>query len=289
MNRKTRNRALYATGIAGLFAMLFLWLTYGPSPKLGDAPAFSGIGTGAVLLDGRTVADRVADLGFVQSARIASVAVKVGDTVKSGEIVATVESGDVAAQLSAARANAAAAQSTLESLRSSLRKEKLVRAHLHGNDRNVQGAQVDSVAASVAAGESRVVAASDAVKSAEVEFGKTILRASFDGVVVRQDGEVGEVAGSAVSAFMTLESSGDIHKVEAYASEFDIAKLPVGGVVSVGIAEDGTTRAFPAHVSAIDPEATDRNGVPAYKVTILLDATDASVRPGMHAGISPAR
>ena len=289
MNKNTRNVAFFATGIAGLLAILFLWYTYGASPKAGDAPTNSGVGTGMVLLDGRTVADRVADLGFVPSARIASIAKVVGDTVKSGDVLSTVESGDVAAQLSAARADAAAAQSTLESLRNSLKKEKLVKAHLHGNDRNVQGAQVDSTAASVAAEENVVLAALGAARNAEVEFGKTILRAPFDGIVTRQDGEVGEVAGSAVSAFMTLESIGDVHKVEAYASELDIAKMKAGDAVSVGIAVNGATKEFPAHVSVIDPDATDRNGTSAYKVTVLLDGTDSGVRPGMHAGISLAK
>lgn len=286
MNTKTRNGALLLMAIAGVLALAYIWLSFGPVPSASDAPKIGATRNVASVLDGHLVADRVADLGFVPNGRIATITKAAGSTVKTGDILATVESADTMAAVAAARATVDQAQALLDAANSTKKKETRTLSGLHGNDWKVQNAQVSNAKALVRADADALTAAEANAKNADVQLGKTTLRAPFDGIVTRQDGEVGEVAGAAVAPFVTVESVGDIRKVEAFASDLDLSGVNVGDAANVNVSLPGGDKTVSAHLLAIDPDVTDRNGKPAYKATFILDAAESGLRSGMYVGVS---
>ncbi|HEX8974592.1 MAG TPA: efflux RND transporter periplasmic adaptor subunit [Patescibacteria group bacterium] len=284
MSKKTRNIALGAIIAAGVASSAYIWVSFGYKPKSEDALAISGAKEGNMVLDGSVVAEKSADLGFVLPAKITSIAKKVGDSVKGGEVLATEDSSDMAAQENAAQANVQSAQAALDGLSSNLKVQKLKLKGLDGNDRKIQKAQIESVEASIDAQNSAVAAAKDSAASLKAQLSKAVLLAPFDGIVTRQDAEIGEVAGASVPSFMTIESNGPMDKIEAYASDLDVANIKVGDAAQVKFDITGTEE-FSGKISEIGPAADRGAKKGTYKVTVILDKANGALRTGMHASV----
>ena len=94
----------------------------------------------SVKSSGAVKAATAVDLNFERSGKLARVNVKVGDQVKTGQVLASLESADVAAQLAQAQAAYEAQAAKLESLKKGDRPEDL----------NVTQTQVDSANKSLA-------------------------------------------------------------------------------------------------------------------------------------------
>ena len=131
-----------------------------------------------------------------------------------------------------------------------------------------------------------IAAAISSVESAQVQLAKTVLKAPFEGIITRQDAEVGEVAGASVPSFLTVSSIEPLKKIEAFASDLDVANLKVGDSAKVSFDMLGSQKVINAKISTIAPSATMIQGKMVYKVTLMLDQTDAQLRSGMHASVS---
>ena len=286
MSKKTRNIALSFIVIVGIIGLGYVWFNYGIKPNSADAPEVAKKSSGSILLDGTIVAEKNADLGFVIPAKIISISKKVGDTVKTGDVLAIQDGSDLKTQLDAANANVAAANSKLDELNHDLKKEKLKVHDAGGNARREQEAQVASNKDSVEVQKSVIAAAISSVESAQVQLAKTVLKAPFEGIITRQDAEVGEVAGASVPSFLTVSSIEPLKKIEAFASDLDVANLKVGDSAKVSFDMLGSQKVINAKISTIAPSATMIQGKMVYKVTLMLDQTDAQLRSGMHASVS---
>jgi RND family efflux transporter MFP subunit len=286
MSSKTRSIALSFIMLAGMVGAVYIWMSYGSKPDSTEAPTLTQKTNGKIMLDGTIVPKKNSDLGFVIPARIVSISKKVGDTVKAGEILAVQDNSDLKAQLNATQADAEAAIGQLDVLNHDLKKEKLKLHDVSGNLKKEQRAQVASNKASIDVQESAATAAQDGVASAQAQLAKTILRAPFNGVITRQDGEVGEVSGASVPAFMTVASSEPLKKIEAFASDIDVASIKVGDTAHVTFDFMGTQKTIDAKVTSVDPATNSSQGKSTYKVTLMLDNADDQIRSGMHANVS---
>lgn len=286
MDKKTRNIALLGILIAGVIAIGFIMYNYGFRPNSSDAPIISQQTTGKILLDGKVVPEKSADLGFIVPAKIKSISKKVGDLVSAGEILAQQESIDLQAQVEAAQSGVFGAQAELDKLGHDLKKEKLKLHGLSGDARRQQAAQISGNKDSIEVQKSAIVAAQNNLISAKAQLEKALLRAPFDGIIIRQDGEVGEIGGASALSIMTIASNEPLRKIEAFASDLDVANIKVGDSVQVVFDEVGNQKKISAKVSSIDPASNLNQGKSTYKVTLILDATDVGIRSGMHASIS---
>jgi len=286
MNKRVRNIALIVIILAGLIGLYYVWTNYGSSPDAKEAPALSEKTTGSILLDGTVVPEKSADLGFIIPAAITSISKKVGDVVKVGEILAVQNGSDLKAEANAAQAGVAGAQSELDKLNHDLKNAQLKLHGLSGNALKQQKALVSSSKASVEVQKSAIVAAQDNLSNAQAQLAKTILKAPFGGIITRQDGEIGEVGGSSVSPFMTIASDEPLQKIEAFASDLDALKIKIGDSAQITFDAPDTQKTIPAKVSAIDPAPAENNGKLTYKITLMLENTDAGIRSGMHASVS---
>ena len=75
-------------------------------------------------------------------------------------------------------------------------------------------------------------------------------------------------------------------EIEANVPEADVAKFAPGMPAKVSLDAYGSSEAFDAAVSAIDPAATVIEGVPTYKTSFRVTGAPQGLRPGMPADIT---
>ncbi len=142
-----------------------------------------------VTAEGTVAAAQTADLSFGGAGTVTAVNVKAGDTVTAGQVLATIDSAQLASAVSAAQASLATAQARFA-------------------DDEASGASADQVGAD----QTGVTSANDNLASAQQALAGASLVATFDGTVSQVNVTVGEQLGSsgngATSATGTGSGSG---------------------------------------------------------------------------------
>ena len=129
-----------------------------------------------------------------------------------------------------------------------------------------------------------VIAAQAQVQSAQGKLNKTLVTAPFSGIITKMDAKVGEVVAPGASE-MAMMSNG-IFQIESYVPEVYIAGVALGNKATLTLDAYGPDVPFAAHVIAIDPAETIRDGVSTYKVTFEFDTNDSRIKSGMTANIN---
>jgi multidrug efflux pump subunit AcrA (membrane-fusion protein) len=137
-----------------------------------------------VTADGTVAAAQTDDLSFSSAGSVTAVNVKAGDTVASGQVLASIDAVELQSSLTAAQSDLASAQAKLSDDKSS----------------GASSEQID-------ADEASVTAATDSVTSAYTNLGNASLVASFDGTVASVDLTVGEQLGSGGSSATSATGS----------------------------------------------------------------------------------
>ncbi len=117
----------------------------------------------------------------------------------------------------------------------------------------------------------------------DAELKKYVLRAPFNGTVTRLDIEVGDTVSQGTPA-VTIMSAGKL-EIESFVPEIQISYLEVGDPATVTLEAYGESVVFAAHVVAIDPAETVRDGVSTYRVILHFNEEDERVKSGMTANI----
>jgi macrolide-specific efflux system membrane fusion protein len=240
----------------------------------GAASASTGL-TRTVAASQGDVSETVSASGSVESAATAtaafgtqstvtSILVKVGDTVKKGQVLARAEATEARAQLDAAEANLSAANASLD------------RAEESGDN------------ASIATAEAQVTEAQAAVVEAERTVAGTVLKAPMAGTVTAINGSIGaSSAGSSASTgadgggstgFIELADLASM-QVSASFAEADATKLKAGQAATIAWAALAGATAQ-GRVTSIAPTATTSNNVNSYAVVVSIDDLPEGIRIG---------
>ena len=131
--------------------------------------------------------------------------------------------------------------------------------------------------------EAQLAQAEASVAVAQARISQTQLRSPITGVVSRMDGKVGEVI-TANDAVTTIISNLKL-RVEADVPEVDIGKIQIGNHTSV-VFDAFSQEIFEGSVIKIDPAEVVIDGVPTYKIKLLLAVDDPRIKPGMTANVS---
>ena len=188
-----------------------------------------------LTLFGRTEAIRMVELKAETSGRVISRAVEKGDRVKKGDVVVRLAMDDRQARL-------AEAEAVLEQRRIAYNADlKLAQKQFR--------AKV-TLAASRAALES----AKAALESNQLDIERTMIRASFDGIVNDLPLEVGDYA--AVETIVASIVDLDTILVVGEVSERNVAKIKVGAPAEVYLSSGERAEGIVRYVSKIGSEAT---------------------------------
>lgn len=191
---------------------------------------------------GYVVAQRKAAVASKATGRLEWLEVREGSPVKSGQVLARLESRDVTAQMQQAAAGVRVARANLEQGEAELNdatralarsrdllEKKFVSAAAH----DVVVARHDKARAAVSGLQASIAVAQANLRVAEVAVEQTLIRAPFDGVVLTKNANIGDVItpfSSALGSQAAVVTMADLStmEVEADVSESSIGKVSVG-------------------------------------------------------------
>ena len=246
---------------------------------------------------GYVVAQRKAAIASKASGRLEWLGVAEGSRVKAGEVIARLDSRDVAAQLDAALANVKVARAALDqSLAedrdaevSLKRTQDLVKQKFVSQSALDQAkARADRAVAGVASARAGLVAAEANAKNAQVAVDYTLIRAPFDGIILSKSANVGDMVtpfSSAADSKGAVVNMADMStlEVEADVAESSLSKISVGQPAEIVLDALPDAR-FRGVVARMVPTVDRAKATVMTKVR--FEAIDPRVLPEMSAKVS---
>jgi RND family efflux transporter MFP subunit len=221
----------------------------------------------AVEIDGTLAAARSAELGFETPGRLAQVSVRVGDAVKSGQLLATLDTGEVSAQLKAAQAQVRAAEAQLTLAADQERRTAtMVQSGSLAEANGVQSTQQKALATA------QLDAARAQVSLSQVALGNHRLVAPFAGSVTRAPEGVGGVVSPGTSLFEVVDLSR--LKLRGTLGEHDAALVEPGAKIVIESEHGSVEGTVSVVLGSVDP-ATRR-----VRMEADIDNQDKRLRAG---------
>jgi RND family efflux transporter MFP subunit len=223
--------------------------------------------TPVVEIDGTIAAGQSAELGFKAGGRIAQILVKVGDTVKAGQLLAALDSSEASAQLRAAEAQVRAAEAQLNLATDSERRTAVMVQS--GSAAEASGVQTQQQKALASA---QLDASRAQVALGRVSIGNHRLAAPFAGSVTRAPDGVGGVVGPGTPLFEVVDLSQ--LKLKGTLGEHDASLVTTGDKLSIETEHGSVEGTISAVLGSVDP-ATRR-----VRVEATIENKDGVLRAG---------
>ena len=304
--KKFRNSIAFVVGIALILFSIFsinAYLTNGPSShaarvQLTQVQRLSqSSAQGILTATGYVVAQLQASVASKGTGRLTSVHVDVGDRVTKGQILATIEQADVEAKLLQTQARLNVAKAALANARPELRESTLHYQRIKTlwdkglvtqSELDTAEARLRRSRASVRSSRSAVALAQAEIQAVKVEIENTLIRAPFDGTVIKKFAEVGEIVAPMAGASNSrgsVAAIADLHtlQVEADVSEPFLNSIHLDQPAHITL-EAVPNRVYHGSVSQIVP-TVDRTKA-AIPVRIRIDDLDEKVFPDMSATVT---
>jgi membrane fusion protein, macrolide-specific efflux system len=205
---------------------------------------------------------------------VTKVEVKVGDTVRKDQVLATADTTDLERQLASAR-------NSVESARVSLNAANATRstANDSGNADQIRQAKIGQLNA-----QNQLADAQQQARDLQAQIIGATLKAPVDGLVTEVDVQAGFDAPSGNA--IVIDGAG--FQITTDVVESDLGDLAVGQQAAVSITAIGAE--VTGKVSAISPVAdsssSGSSSVVSYPVTVTLDSVPAKARSGMTADVT---
>ena len=252
--------------------------------KGGQIPTVSVIVPGqsavarTVTASGALAARRDQPVGVAgQGGRVTSVLVDAGSWVRAGQVLATIDrsvqvqtAAQLAAQVSAAQANAALAQSNLERAQALVGGGFVSRADL-----DAKRAARDSAAAQVRVAQAQL-------GGTRAQIGQLDIRAPTSGLILSRSIEVGQIVGPASGALFRLALGGEM-EMRASLAQQDLAQVRAGMPASV--TPLGLQQSVAGSVWQVSPVIDPQTRQGQVKIAIPYSP---AIRPGGFAEVSIA-
>lgn len=180
----------------------------------------------AISITGTLSPIQESDIGFKVPGRLQSIRVKVGDTVKAGTLLATLDSAEAGAQAQAAAAGARAAEIGYEMAKDAQRRiDSLFEA------KAISEAERTGVQQKAALAQAQYEGAKAQAQLASQNLGNTRIIAPFSGSIARVPSGVGRFVGPGEPLVHIDDTS--VLKLSATLSEADASMVDVGSVFTI--------------------------------------------------------
>jgi RND family efflux transporter MFP subunit len=251
----------------------------------------------ALNATGYVVAQRKAAVASKATGRLEWLGVMEGSHVKKNEVIARLESRDVAAARDQAAANVQVATANLDHARAELREAErnLTRWRELSQDKLISEleldtavARADKARAAAQSSEAAIAVARANLKAAEVALDQTLIRAPFDGVVLTKNANVGDnitpfsSAMDTKGAVVTIADMSTL-EVEADVAESSLGRITVGQPCEIQLDAVPDTR-FAGVVNRIVPTVDRAKATVMVKIGFV--DRDQRVLPDMSAKVA---
>jgi RND family efflux transporter MFP subunit len=287
--RRRRLVIIAAVVVALLVVGLAVMLGRGSTEQAAQPAAGAGqVPTVTVIVPGRSEVGRVVTasgplgakrdqpIGIAGSGgKVVRVLVDAGSWVRAGQVLAIVDrsvqsqqAAQLAAQVEAARANAALAQSNLE------RAQALVSRGF------VSKAEIDSKRATRDAAMAQVRVAQAQLAATRAEIGRLNVIAPASGLILERNVELGQVVGAGTTALFRLAEGGQM-EMRAQLSQQDLAFVHVG--MPATVTPVGSERSYSGSVWQVAPVIDPQSRLGDVRISVPYDP---AMRPGGFASAS---
>lgn len=199
----------------------------------------------SVELDGTLSAEQSAAVGFKVGGKIGSLKVKVGDQVRAGSLLATLDATEAGAQAAAMAAQVRAAEAQLALAQDSARRtQALVQSGSFAEASGVQSTQQHALA------QAQLDAARAQQSLARVSLGNHTLLAPFAGTVTKVPDGIGAVVGPGTPLFEIVNTK--VLKLATTVSEHDANLLSPGAQVELEVEAGKVTGRVSAVLGTVD-------------------------------------
>jgi HlyD family secretion protein len=235
-------------------------------------------------------------VGAQVSGRIATLGADFESTVKTGQVIATIEPSLFRAAVEQARANDAAAVAAVakaDAARANAEKQ-FVRAKsllsqglIAGTDYDVAEAAYSEALADVVAAKSNVLESKAALDQANLNLHYTTIVSPIDGIVISRNVDVGQTVAAALQAPVLFTIAQDLThmQVDTDVAEGDIGKIHAGMNVSFTV-DAYPSRTFSGVVRQVRDNAQTIQNVVTYDAVIDVDNSQRLLKPGMTASVT---
>jgi HlyD family secretion protein len=236
------------------------------------------------------------DVGSELSGIIKSVQVDYNDRVKIGQVLATLDTSKLEAQvtqsraaLETAKAKVLQVQATVTETRSKLTQFQKVREL--SNNKVPSQAELDAAEAAFERAKADEASAKAAVSQAqatlevnETDLSKSVIRSPINGVVLARSIEPGQTVAASFTAPVLFTLAEDLTKMELHVNvdEADIGKVQEGQKATFSVA-GYPDRTFEARITQARFGSSTTSGVVTYETVLKVNNSDLSLRPGMTA------
>lgn len=246
---------------------------------------------------GYVIPQTKADIASKATGRLEKLELEEGSPVRAGQIIARLESQDMVAALHQAAANVGVARTELAKAEADLReadyalnraRQLLAKNYVSGELHDAAVARQAKAAASVESARAQIAAAEAARRAAEVAVDYTLIRAPFDGVILKKHADVGDVVAPFASTAQSkgaVVSMADLRtlQVEADVSESNIHKVTPHQPCDIQLDAIPKVR-FPGTVHRIMPTVDKTKATVQVKVRFLT--LDERILPDMSAKVA---
>ncbi|WP_421361013.1 efflux RND transporter periplasmic adaptor subunit [Agrobacterium rosae] len=233
------------------------------------------------------------DISSELSGTVRKVNVTYNSPVKSGDILAELDTNKLEADVQSARAKLASAkasvlkaQADLGSAKSSMeRLRSLVQSRVSSQqDLEVAQFTYDASAATLEVNGASVLSAEADLRLAELNLGKARIISPIDGVVLTRDVDPGATVASSLNAPVLFTIAGDLRHMELQVAidEADVGKVETGQTATFNV-DAYPERSFPAAIETVRFASETVSNVVTYKGILTVDNAELLLRPGMTA------
>lgn len=236
------------------------------------------------------------DISSELSGVVRSVAVNENQQVRKGDVLATLDTTRLAAQVERAEASAKAARAKVSEAEATLREsaQALVRASQLSTRGMVADQALDTAKATndraqsalQSAEANEAIAVAD-LKLQQADLDKSTIYAPIDGVVLTRSVDPGQTVASSLQAPVLFVIAADLRQMELKAAidEADIGAVHPGQKARFTV-DAFPERRFDADIGDIAYASVTTEGVVTYNARLEVDNEETLLRPGMTATVS---
>lgn len=279
------------------FLVLLLW-SCGGKEKVAETEEiirpvrYAQIGSshvhGDVTFSGVALAEKESSLSFKVGGNVRSLNVKVGDKVRKGQLLATVDASDYAIQADQAKASTKGAEAQVKTALTQMQiakstYERIERLYENGSvsvsEFDQAKSQYEAAKSQHEAAVTQVTSANKQVQAASNQVNYTRLYAPYAGIITEKMSELNELVGAG-SPIFKLSSLGK-PKVEVGMPENYIGRVKRGQKVDVKVSVVSDEKI----TGVVNEISFATQGGSTYPVHVRLTGDVAGIRPGMAATV----
>lgn len=232
------------------------------------------LGNGFLNVSGKIEAINSANLSTRMMGFVDRIYVEVGQKVKKGELLLSINNVDVSAKLAQVNASISEAQAALTNAQKDY--ERFTSLY---NDNSASQKELDDMTTRYNMAKARLKAAEEMKNEVNAQLSYANIRSPFNGVITNKFIKVGDMANPGMP-LMEVESPGN-YQVMAMVPESEILGIKMHAEVDVNL--KSLEKTVKGKVSEISTSAKNTGG--QYLVKVLLEESDANILSGMFASL----